>query len=74
MPVAIRAIVRIAFGLLGLYWFFLGIFGVAYAGSDHEWGATAYCAMMTLIGIGLAYAAFVRAPWERKAKTGERAA
>ena len=73
MPVVIRALVRIAFGLLGLYWFFLGIYGVVATGRDRAWGAFAQCATMLVLGIGLAYVAFVRAPWERKPTMGERA-
>jgi predicted RND superfamily exporter protein len=74
MPVIVRALVRLYFGLLGICWFFGGIFGIAAAGHDHAWWVVVNAAFTLVVGVGVAYAAFVRAPWEREAKTVDRAA
>jgi hypothetical protein len=61
------AIIRLSVGLLGCLWLLGGIYGVAYAGSDHAWAAALGAAVTMLVGYGCAYWAFVRAPWEHKA-------
>lgn len=66
MPASLRAVIRLSIAVLGCLWFFGGIFGVAYAGSDHAWAATLSAALAMLLGGCLVYWALVRAPWERR--------
>jgi hypothetical protein len=63
----IGAAVRITFALLGVYWGASGLIGLTLTLFDDAWGAAASEAVTTLLGAGMAYAAIVRAPWERKA-------
>lgn len=74
MPQVLRAMIRLSVGVLGSVWFLGGIYGIAYAGADHAWGAALGAALTTLIGYCVAYWAFIRAPWERQASNDERAA
>ena len=61
----IFGIVRVLIGLVGILWLCGGIFGVAYAASDRAWVPALLALFMALLGLCLAYSAFVRAPWER---------
>ena len=64
MPDILRAGIRLTLGLLGCYWCLMGTIGAIMAGLDAAWGPALYAAFMTLLGYCLAYAAFVRMPWE----------
>jgi hypothetical protein len=44
------AIIRLSVGLLGCLWLLGGIYGVAYAGSDHAWAAALGAAVTMLVG------------------------
>lgn len=57
---------RLLLGLAGAVWLLTGLLGIVETSIDRAWGVTLRFALLALVGFCLAYAAFVRAPWERR--------
>jgi len=74
MPQLLRAVLRIGVGLVGALWCLGGLWGVVVAGWERAWGAVVSAALAALVGYALAYAAFVRMPWEAPRTLDDRAA
>jgi uncharacterized membrane protein HdeD (DUF308 family) len=73
MVTAIFGIVRVLAGLLGALWVASGVVGMIYAATDHAWGPALGAVLIAVLGCCLAYSAFVRAPWEPRVGTVDRA-
>jgi hypothetical protein len=58
-------VLRVVFGFIGVFWVMLGVGYAVDAGTDGAYGPMVMSVVNGLLGVAMAYWAFVRFPWEQ---------